>query len=334
MLHCVRNAPPGPQVTDVYFINLPFVNIYAKPSLDRTLGPAFEPVRVHVLTYAPDPLVVVNDVIVEQRDDFTLRVTAIGRPFFERLLGRFLIDAFRQGGPFETGDFIPGRDFDVTIVDGSAAGVWSLDFTFARSLDDRTQAFYVSTPYEGAVPLRFASLTEQSVGWVEARRNPPIPSPDELGTMLRAGHAAAAEPLFDIAINDAAHEPAGGFRQTSTHPTTATAALADAQDAHAARETLHEVAAHVAGALAAPEHLLLAQESLSREDWEQVRRFWRERVDDQTLAEAFVLWETTWRLRWAMEEVPNARIWAGRVIHTDLYLTGRPFPGPRAKTRQ
>lgn len=170
---CVADAPPEASVRDVYFLNLPFINVYAKPGLDARLGSDFAGVRVHALTFAPDPVTPPERAFVTVVDSHALRLRVEGPPLFSRLMGRFLIEGFRSGGPFRAGDEIRSDGFRVTIEAADAGGVRQVLFRFDAPLADPRHAFYLATSHYGAARLRFD----------DSRRAPP---PDAETELLRA----------------------------------------------------------------------------------------------------------------------------------------------------
>jgi hypothetical protein len=332
----VMRNPPAKEVTDVFFINMPFVNIYMKPNLVDRLGPSFEKTNVHVLTYAPYGLVTDNPVIVERVSDRSISVESRKRAFFSGFLGRFLLDGFSDGRPFVTGQQITGRSFDVRIARADREGVWKVVFVFPRPLTDPAYCFYLTSPACGAARLRFSAPSPfQGEGRGEGPNAPPDPSRErqsksrrgdrpapfdqsrarkeavhvdeegvrELARLLQAGHANAAQPLFSVV------ESAGTL-------------------APLAEKSLHPILAHMSQATGAAVQSLLDQENLSNEDWARLREWWIASIDSQSMKE---LWEPRRdfdHLLYLASEIEWDRYLASLVIDTDLYLTGPPFDGP------
>ncbi|RMF83321.1 MAG: hypothetical protein D6744_04900, partial [Planctomycetota bacterium] len=279
----IEADPPPRTATDVFFINLPFVNIYNKPALVERLGPWFRDVNCHILAWAPDPFVIDDPVTVEQLDARSFAVSVEGQPFFSRLLGRFLIEAFRAEGPFASGDVIRGDAFDVRIDRGDERGVERMTFTFQKPLADPSYCFYVSTAECGATRLRFG----------------------------RPANAAGDAALYTTIRAEL---------ERASSPANADAALPD--------ESL-AVVRTLAADTASPVARLLRGPRPSPDQWRRVAQWWRRDVDA-------ALVDLHWNRRHEFdrfikqrEEVPHARMWAGKVFRTDLYLTGPPFPGPR-----
>jgi len=187
--------PPPRTATDLFFINLPFVNIYAQLHLRHAWGldpdtsprgsdgagtasadwisddlgqvPAsFEPgilaagpssdFRCHVLTYAPDVLRMDQPCRLEQLDAYSFSIAITGRPYFSGAPGRFLIEGMRGKGRFRTGDVITHELFDVTVVQADEQGVRRLIFRFPEPLASERYCFYLGTRTCAAARVRFA----------------------------------------------------------------------------------------------------------------------------------------------------------------------------------
>lgn len=155
----IQADPPESQVTDVYFINLPFASVYAKPALDESLGAEFRDARFHVLTWSPDPIQVDGRTYIEQIDECTLTVRIDGQPYFSRLMGRFVLKAFAGRGPFRVGDTIQADGFEIQVLETNPDGVSMLQFSFDRPLSDPRSCFYLATPECGAAKLRFVNVS-------------------------------------------------------------------------------------------------------------------------------------------------------------------------------
>jgi hypothetical protein len=169
----VMVSPPPRETTDVFFINMPFVNLYCKPVLVDRLGPWFEEVNVHVLTFAPALFKLNEPTFLEQRDDRSFTVEVLGQPYFSRLLGRFALEAFRGKGRFKSGDEIVGSHFTVRILDAEEEGVRKLLFTFPRPLSDPRYCFYLTSTHCGAARIRFGD-TSKAASAVEGLKPPAL----------------------------------------------------------------------------------------------------------------------------------------------------------------
>lgn len=318
----VAALPPPPTARDVFFINLPFVNIYAQlhlgevlPGWKNALGteaPARagfygEPVlpnapRCHVLTYCPDLLKMDRPCTLEQLDAHRFRVSIEGRPWFSGALGRFLIEGMR-GKRLETGQTVRGDGFEAVILRADQEGVRELEFRFDRPLASPEYSFYVTTQQSGAARVRFWGTPPAIPGEIP----PPAGLQDltEAARRLEGGDPTAASPLFSAARS------------------------ADPQVASVAEPVLRRVIGTVATALAAPVQELLSAEDDSTPDWRGVEQWWNSSVD----ADVFrVLWtepDQFAAFRETRESLFRIRETASHVIRTDLYLTGPPFPSPR-----
>ncbi|HKQ46838.1 MAG TPA: hypothetical protein VJZ71_02075 [Phycisphaerae bacterium] len=311
----VMVSPPPREARDVFFINMPFVNIYCKPNLVARLGPWFEDTTVHVLTYAPQPHALdrrtslatgVDETrlttIVEQMDDRRFTVAIQGQPYFSRLLGRFLLEAFRGKGTFLQGQDFAGKAFDVKIVEADVEGVWKMMFTFPRPLNDPSYCFYLTSVDCGAARLRFRT-TGQQLADVPSSLNL-----IEAGAQLDAGHASAAMPLFGAVLSNEV-EPAGK-----------------------ASESLFPVVQYMARATGAPVQSILDRPQLSREDWQRLRDWWQTSIDDQQLRELWLHRHDFDDLTYLRSEFDWDRYLASFIFNSDLYMTGPPYDGPRPRT--
>lgn len=305
--------PPDERATDVFFMNLPFVNVYCKPNLVARLGPWFEDVTVHALTYSPRaysmdrdylPETLVPDLrtTVEQEDVHTFTLAIEGQPYFSRLLGRFLLEAFRGKERFATGQVVPGELFDTTIVAADAEGVSKLRFRFKRRLDDPAFCFYLVSKRCGAARIRF-----RDVGSERAPLRWQPPTLIDAASMLEGGHAAAAELLF---------------RAIQT---------GDKKTAGEAGALIRPVATYMAAALGAPQQAALDADPVTPQAWAEFEKWWRTHVDDRALAVAWLRRNDFDRLIYLRSEPDWDRYVASFAVDTDLYLSGPPFPGPRGK---
>lgn len=300
----VQVSPPARTTSDVFFLNLPFVNVYCKPALVQALGPWFEDVRMHALTFAPQPVIAEERSIIRQIDAYSFSIEVQGQPYFSRLLGRFLLEGFARRGQFRTGEVIRTDSFDVRIAAADAEGVWSLVFTFPRPLTDERYCFYLCTEDVGAARIRFRSPGQRGSG-IEPPCDPPAPAQvRQAFEDLATGSAAAGETLLAAIL------------------------MGDGAAARTAEEWFRAVAEPVAAARGADVQRLFDHPWLTPEEWAGVRAWWRAEVDDLCLAEIWLPRHDFDYLLKQREEVPHARQWAAKAIRSDLYLTGRPFPGP------
>jgi len=312
----IAARPPAPQTQHVFLINLPFVNIYLKPHLVELLGPAHEGVQHHVLTFAPDAVMIEQRSVVEQLDERTLAVSIEGQPYFSRLLGRFLINGFRGPGRLEAGQRIETPEFDVQIAEADAEGVRRILFTFARPLADPGYCFYVSTTDCGAAKLRFASAAELAAADDAARGAAP-PTGALAADGVERAEIDLARAAFDAGRAD--FRIAGALLASDSAATRAAAWAA-------LRPPIVATLSGLASPLQSELDLNVAPPPASVAG---LRSWWRLHVGDEQLRTCWVERDRFAHLVKMREEVPHARMWVSYVIRTDLYLTGRPFPGPR-----
>ncbi len=304
-LAALAAAPPPKAVTDAFFVNLPFVNIYTPICMERTWGIDFRDVRCHVLTYAPALLRMETPCIVEQLDNRRFTVKLENGRYFSGLLGRYLLDAMASSGPMPVGRRGRNSLFEVQVLEADSLGVRSLVFEFHRPLASAEYRFYLTTPFCAAAPLRFRRDPVQGPDWPLAMAEP---SPDDIAAgadALAGGDAEAAGVLLRGAASpnpELRRQAWSGFRPE---------------------------AVHLARGLGAPVQVLLQADPPDRAGLERINRWWRGAVDDETL-------EALWRrrgepapLEQTRQGLFTVRSVASMIIETDLYLTGPPYPGPR-----
>lgn len=308
----VQASPPAKTVTDVFFINLPFVNVYLKPDLDKRLGPAFSSVRVHALMFAPHPTGMDRRSTLEQLDAHTFIVRVEGQAYFSRLLGRFLVEGFGDRSMFEPGRTIRTDAFDVTILERDTQGVWALKFTFPRPLTDPSYCFYFTSGVCGAAKLRFrdvvaspASPQSSEPSWVQ--EHPTLADSlevEQAAAYLEAGYAAAAIPLLRVAAD-------------ANHPLR-----------REAEKTLRPVAEFMATALGARCQSVFDRSEVGAASWRDVAAWWTNGVRDDALRDLWQHRRDFDHLTWLRAENEFDRWIASGLIRTDLYLTGPPYRGP------
>ena len=334
--------PPPTEARELFFINLPFINIYAPLVLQRAwgldgldendadrrtlLGPwatvddpenvptrPQDDFRCHVLTYAPDVLYMDVTSTVTQLDAHRFTVSIEQRPWFSGALGRFLIEGMRANGPLtEQTEVLPtpyscNADlFDVVVRRADAEGVWELEFAFHRPLASEDYCFYLGSPQSGAARLRFA---------------PPDPSPEPLPVNAPATRAE---------VDATADSFAAGCAEAG-EMLLAAAAMGDPHVASAAREAFARIGAPFLEAQGAPLWFTEdgAEAVLDDADWNTKRAWWRQRVDPNTYARFQRYRDYFDGLQTQRAALYNIRSTAGAIIRSDLYLTGPPYPGPR-----
>jgi len=301
----VRRPPPA-QVTDVFFINLPFLNVYAGPSLADAWGSQGQRVRFHTLLYSPELERFSQKCRIEQLDEYRFAVRVEGRPYFSGLLGRFLLQAFRGSGRLRTGELIRGEAFDVLVTEAAGEGVSRLVFAFHEPLASTRYHFYVTTFECGAAAIKFRPPRELA----EPSAEEPSPATGleevrEASRLLAAGRADAARTLL-AAVHSA-----------------------DPQVSRQAAEALRRVALSVARATADSVKDLLESDPLTPDGWARVGEWWSRAVDDELLEQVRFCREELADVREMRDELSRARALIARFVRSDLYLTGPPFPGPR-----
>ncbi len=144
---------------EIYFINLPFVNVYVQTCLEEFWPEEMTNSRCHVLTYAPSLLGVEQDCDLRLLDDNRLAITAGGKPYFSGLLGRFLINAMRKDGCMRAGETVSASGFRVEVEDADERGVYRLVFEFDAPLNSANQRFYVCSANDQVSRLEFETRT-------------------------------------------------------------------------------------------------------------------------------------------------------------------------------
>jgi len=325
----LATLPPPHGATDLFFINLPFVNIYAKLSLAEVWGDASRDMRCHALSFAPSVTGVESACRIETPDDRTLRVTldaSNGPPgatgYFSGLLGRFLLDGMRDSSaPISRP--VRGDLFDVDVPQwNEETGAWALEFKFHRPLSSPAYRFYLATPTCALAELRFSPV---SPGKSESEAEPIQQIAADAGSLAKVPPALqnVRHALDSIAVGrsdgvpvlfEALAGPPGASRES------------------ALRE-FGPVVLHVAKALGAPWQDLDVLEAGTAEarrgTWRQVENWWRRAVDDRQFQEVWCDRDRFWQIRHQRDGIFRVRTIASGIIQTDLYMTGTPFPGPR-----
>jgi hypothetical protein len=312
----VMKMPPPPAARDIFFINLPFVNIYARYHIDEALGRGAklgvvrqdEPTyRTHVLTYAPDLLRMEAPCRLEQLDAYRFRVSIdADRPYFSGALGRFLIEGLRPSGRLNTGDRIAGELFDTAVIRADDQGVRELEFNFHQPLASERFCFYVGTPGCAAARVRFEGPQAQT----RPARHQSAPPPSLEEVQLAVDRLKAADPAGAGVLFRAAEFGQGAVRRQ-------------------ARLAVAQVCQPVADDLAAPFTRRVVAGQAVWPDWEEADRWWSGHVDPDAMRVLPRAEEEFADLRWKRDALFRIRQIASTIIRADLYLTGPPFPGPR-----
>lgn len=303
------------EATDLFLINVPFVNIYARYHLQEAwaadrdaLLPATAPdLRCHVLTYADNVLRMQEPCRLEQTDEYSFSLSCGGRGYFSGALGRFCIEGLRAGEKFQTGQVVrkEGTPFEVEIVRSSHEGVQELKFRFHKPLATSRYLFYLTSTGCAAARLRF---------WGPQR-------PD------------AVPALRPVEVNDASvGQDAHALRSGQTRAVEGLFAAMSGVDSPLAQKAwaaFQEVALPISRALAAPVQGLLAGGIPAEPDLSRLREWWIRGVDGDMLNQLWL--DANRRNRFVRERDMLFRIRevAARIIRTDLYLTGPPYPGPK-----
>lgn len=298
--------PPPPTGKHIFFINLPFINIYLKPHLVEELGPWMERMTVHVLTFSPDAFLFDQPTVVEPIDDRTLEVSADGAPYFSRLMGRFLLEGFAGRGPMRVGERFTTAEFDVSIVDADAEGVRKLRFEFRRPLSDPSYCIYIGTSRTPAARMRFCDEPGAATG---TRPTVDAANVAAFSQAFEAGDARLGDALLRACRSS---EPA----------------LRDA-----AQRSIVRVLGDVTTALASPAARCFDDGALEDAEIASLETWWRRFGCDETVVALHLHAHTLDHFLEDREEIPHARMWAAKVIRTDLYLSGKPFPGPRERRK-
>ncbi|HSW43975.1 MAG TPA: hypothetical protein VLM89_00195 [Phycisphaerae bacterium] len=321
----VRTSPPPHGTRDVFFINIPFINIYLKPNLVSRLGPWFEDINVHVLAWSPNGLMVTQRTAVQQIDDHSFTATIEGRPWFSGVLGRLLLEGFRGKDAFKTGQVIDSKHFRVEILETGPQGVHKMKFTFPRPLNDPFYCFYLSSENCGAARLRFAPYRSEP----QAPATGTSPQSPLAASQSPAGHSLTKRAIADsIALADAASLLNAGCASAAL-PLFEAAASDDPAIARQADNALRPAVAWMADALGSPARPLLDRPWLTPDQWRQLRDWWARHVDDQAMRETWLNRRMFDSLIYRRAEVDWDRWLVHFLFNTDLYMTGPPYADPR-----
>jgi hypothetical protein len=291
--------PPGPQVTDVFCLNLPFAAIYT-PLVAQQAHPQARAARWHVLSFAPHLARMEERCRITRVAANALDVEIGPQPYFGGLLGRFLLRGFGHPRLPAEGDRVDGDGYQVEVIGSGPDGVHRLRYTFAEPLDSPRYCFYLSSFTCGALRLRF-------------------------DRPVRTAGAAALEPPASVAQVHEATERALAGDALAGERVIAGLASSSPPVREAAVAGVQLVAVPMADALAAP----LPRLTGAGEDAAALTAWWREHVDDRALAFVFREREERWDIRHRRDELKRGRALAAQWLRTDLYFSGPPFPGPR-----
>lgn len=137
----------------LFFINIPMMAYYVVPALEQDTG--LRDLKGHALTFSPNPLLMDQPCRVEALDEYTLRLSIEGDPFFGGMSGRVLLEGMGLDRmPAERETFDAGL-YRVTIERADEAGIRELSFRFDKRLDTPEYHFFLTTRQRMAYPLVF-----------------------------------------------------------------------------------------------------------------------------------------------------------------------------------
>ncbi len=294
--------------TDVYFINLPFAAVYAKEHIIAANGFDHDALKCHVLTFAPNLPRMDQPSTIKQLDAHRFTLTVESQPYFSRLLGRFLIDGFREGGQLQTGERFNGNGFEVEIANATEEGVFELIFDFKQRLADRNHAFFVSSEECGAMQINFLDSIEEETALSELPESPDLLEViNGAATNIVNGDPKAADAIFSA----------------TTSPMKALRIAANNQ--------IKNIIQPIATATASETIHVFDDFKITNEEMQKLRKWWHRSVEANNIAQVFDKRHDREVIRHRRDELKRGRELIGKVIKCDLYLTGKPFPGPRVK---
>ena len=103
----------------------------------------------------------------------------------------------------------------------------------------------------------------------------------------------------------------------------------DLQVQSAAETAVRRYGSAMAGALGSPMQVLLAGNVSLVDHAQEIWQWWCAKVDETTVRGMLNDRKRVEQLRHRRDEIKRGRALAAPYVHTDLYLTGPPFPGPR-----
>jgi hypothetical protein len=304
----IMQQPPPSKATEVFLINVPFVNVYAQLHLKEALqerGIQREwPFHCHVLAYTPsNTLRNEQPVHIRQIDRYSFSLSIEGRPYFSGALGRFLIGAMREQGRFQQGEVIEGEHFDVEIVRADDRGVREMLFRFHEPLGSPQYCFYVTGQDRAAARYCFAEDMgkDRGIDTVEAGQIPV--ELQDVAARLQQGQSVDWSSLLALTIH------------------------ADGESARMARQALRPVVLYLSRTLAAP--FSCRAETRSEGQWLERGQWWERHVEEESVATLLKTRGSLGDLRERRDMLFTVIDIAKKVICTDLYLTGKQFPGPK-----
>jgi len=301
-------ADPPADDAHIFMINLPFAATYARVWMAESMRRDIPPHQFHVLTYAPEVVRADAPCVIERTGSSALRIRTESPGWFSGFLGQFLIDGMRESGGFKSGETIATAEFAATVRELSADGVTEIEFAFARRLDDPAYAFYLTSEQHGALRLRFVGAAiNATIQPFASDHEVTLRELEQAMRALRHGDEAAAEILF---------------------------AGARSQDQVVRGEgliILRETVAVIAQATGSAIQFLFDRDELTDDDIGRIQSWWQTAAIDRNLLErVFADRDRLMDIRERRDELARGRQLIERLIRSDLYLTGPPFPGPRS----
>lgn len=151
----MRETDPRP-IRDgdhLFFINIPMMAYYVVPAFEEQTG--LRDLRGHVLTFSPSPLLMSQPSRVEQIDEYTLRVSVAGEPYFAGASGGVLLQVMGLERMPTEGEVFDGGLYEVTVEQADERGVRALMFRFRRALSSPEYHFFLTSRQRMAYGLVF-----------------------------------------------------------------------------------------------------------------------------------------------------------------------------------
>lgn len=165
----IEAETPTPESSaKLFFINLPVAGIYASVAMREAWN--VDDLEGYVLTFARHPLMMDRPSTIERVGDRELIISTAEPGWFSGMSGRMLLDGMRPGEPLRSGEMLVGEEFDTTIVAADEHGVTKLRFTFPKPLESSEYLFYMSTPEQPAIRVRFAGSAIEFVTAPQSKR--------------------------------------------------------------------------------------------------------------------------------------------------------------------
>jgi hypothetical protein len=127
---------------------------YVVLALQEELG--LENLQGHALTFSPSPLLMGQPGRVERLDEYTLRISVKGDPYFVGTSGTILLEGMGLERMPVEGEVFDGGLYTVTVERASETGLSSLVFKFDRPLESPEYHFFLTSRYRMAYALDFA----------------------------------------------------------------------------------------------------------------------------------------------------------------------------------